>query len=209
MIDIAELEQYFPDKDNIIEEGPFTFRIVLSQDIEDDIFAVNLKIRQADTKEGHLIKFKLGIGKDRESDSKTHKGNLPHFEIEIYKREESSFAANIYFMFEDLSDEVLLNYGKGTLVIISKIIERFIHTHRLNKEILTKIIFSDAVHKELNKYEPILIDALYECYKNSNLVVRQKGEAIVIKTPHNLTKYLSADDLNPLYLPLFNKASKK
>lgn len=209
MINLAELEQYFPAANKVIVEKPFTFRILLSQETEEDIFVINLKINQEDTKEGHLIKFKLGLGKDRPTDSQAHPSNKPHFEIEIYKREKSSFSANIYFTFDNSSDDILLEYAKGTIVVISKIIEKFLQTHSLNPKILGIIIYSDEVHEELSKYEPILIDALYDCYKNSNLTVRQDGKVITIKTPHNLTKYLNIIDLEPLYLPLFEKVKEK
>ena len=59
--------------------------------------------------------------------------------------------------------------------------------------------------KEMKFYEKGLIEALYECYKNSNLIVRQDGQKITIKTPHNLSKYLNVTDLKPLYLPLLKK----
>lgn len=205
LIDLAELEQYFPSENISLVEDPFTFNISLSQDEKEDIFIINLKIKQKDTKEGHLIKFKLGLGKDRKNNSSAHDGHKPHFEIEIYKREENSFSANVYFTFDDCSDDVLMKYAKGTVVIISKIIKEFLKTHSLSLDILNALVFYDEVNAELSEYEPILLDALYQCYKDSNLIVRQDGQVFTIKTPLALTKYLNIIDLEPLYLPLFDR----
>jgi hypothetical protein len=41
--------------------------------------------------------------------------------------------------------------------------------------------------------------------KKSQLVVRQDGETVIIKTKYNLSKYLNIVDLKPLYLPLVKK----
>jgi hypothetical protein len=209
MIDIAELEQYFPKPNEPIKEDPYTFRITLSQDTEKDIFVVNLKIKQEDTKEDHLIKFRLGLGKDKKTLSDTHETNKPHFEVDIYKREKDSFSATIYFTFDESNDEKLMGYAKGTVVLISKIIESFLKNNGINKNLIEELVYEDAIMDELSSYEKGLIDALYECYKNSNLIVRQDGQAVVIKTPHNLSKYLNTKDLKPLYLPLFKKINEK
>ena len=205
MIDIAELEQYFPQPNKPIKEGDYTFTISLSQNTEEDIFVVNLKIKQQDTKEDHLIKFRLGLGKDKKTDSKIHETNKPHFEVDIYKREKDSFSATIYFTFEKADDKKLMSYAKGTVVLISKIIESFCKNHKIDKKFIEELVYEEAVLEELLSYEKELIESLYECYKNSNLIVRQDGQAITIKTPHNLSKYLNTVDLKPLYLPLLDK----
>lgn len=205
MIDIAELEQYFPQPNKPIKEGPYTFRISLSQDTEKDIFVVNLKIKQEDTKENHLIKFRLGLGKDKKTESVIHETHKPHFEVDLYRREKDSFSATIYFTFDESDDKKLMEYAKGTVVIISKIIGSFLKNNRIDKKLIEELVYEDAVMDELSSYEKGLIDALYECYKNSNLIVRQDGQAIVIKTPHNLSKYLNIKDLKPLYLLLLKK----
>ena len=126
MIDIAELEQYFPKPNTPIKEGPYTFRITLSQDTEEDIFVVNLKIKEEDNKEDHLIKFRLGIGKHKKTESAVHETHKPHFEVDIYKREKDSFSATIYFTFDEADDSKLMGYAKGTVVIISRVIELFL-----------------------------------------------------------------------------------
>ena len=56
---IAELEQYFPNVNEPIVEGQFTFLISLFE--EEETFIVNLKIKQRDKKEDHLIKFRIYI----------------------------------------------------------------------------------------------------------------------------------------------------
>ncbi len=205
MIDIAELEQYFPEPNKPIIEGPYTFRISLGQNAGEETFIINLKIKQNDTKEEHLIKFRLGLGKDKESGSKIHETNKPHFEIDIYKREKDSFSATAYFTFKEASDEQIMKYAKGTVVIISRIIEIFIENHHLTKKLIEQLVYEKEVLSDLSKFEPVLIEALYGCYKNSDLIVRQDGEAITIKTKHSLDKYLNIRDLEPLYLPLLNK----
>ncbi len=208
MIDIAELQQYLPKPGKWISEKPYSFLILMDQNNEEEIFVINLKIKQDDTKEWHLVKFKLGLGKDKKSNSQTHEGDKPHFEIDIYKREDQAFSANLYFTFDEKSDKIILDYAKGTIVVITKIIEKFIKDHSLNPKIIEDLVYSHEIIKELNKYEDVLIDALYECYKNSNLVVRQNGNKIVINTQHNLKKYMDKNDLEPLYLPLLNKIEK-
>jgi len=209
MINLAELEQYFPEPNKPVTEGPYTFRISLGQDTEEEIFIVNLKIKQSDTKEDHLIKFRLGLGKDKESNSKTHETHKPHFEIDIYKREKDSFSATIYFTFEEANDEQIMEYAKGTVVVISRIIDIFIENHHLTKKLIEKLVYEKEVLSDLSAFEPILIKALYDCYKNSDLVVRQNGDVITIKTEHNLSKYLNIEDLEPLYLPLLKLLNSK
>lgn len=208
MIDIAELAQYFPDPDKPVNEGPYTFTISLNQNEKEETFIVNLKIQQEDNKEDHLIKFRIGLGKDKKTDSKVHKTHKPHFEIVIYKREKDAFSATAYFTFEDATDEELMNYAKGTVVIISKIIDMFFDSHKLKKEIIEKIIYEESVLDELSKFELCLIESLYDCYKRSDIVVKQAKETITIKTEHNLQKYLDVPDLAPLYLPLLKKVKE-
>jgi hypothetical protein len=203
MIDLTELEQYFPELNKPINIGSYTFTITLNQDKE--TFVLNLKIKQKDTKENHLIKFRFGLGKDKETESIAHETNKPHFEIDIYKRQKDAFSATLYFTFDKASDEELINYAKGTVTIISKIIDLFVKNHKLDKKIIEKLMYKEEIKKELSKYEPMLINALYDCYNKSQLVVRQGGEIITIKTKHNLSKYLNIEDLKPLYLSLVRK----
>ena len=92
---------------------------------------------------------------------------------------------------------------------LDKIIKEFIKHQRLDESIINKIVYDKAILEELSRFEPILIDALYECYLSSDLVVREEGKSIIIKTPHNLKKYLGIKDLYPLYLPLFNKIKEE
>lgn len=208
MIDITELEQYFPEPDKPVKEGKYTFTVSLTQESEEDTFVINLKIKQDDTKEDHLIKFRIGIGKDKKTDSKVHETNKPHFEIDIYKREKNSFKATAYFTFNEVSDEELMKYAKGTVYIISEIIDLFFDNHKLSKEHVEELVYRKEIQKELSKFETFLIDALYECYKKSDLVIRDGNQKITIKTPHNLDKYLNVPDLKPLYLPLLHKIEK-
>ncbi len=208
MINVSALEEYFPSIGGSIEEGDYTFRIILEQDEKEKIFVINLKIKQKDTKKDHLIKFKIGLGKDKESESRTHDTKSSHFEIDLYKREKDAFSANVYFTFKDSSDKMLLKYAKGTVVLISKIIKNFLESHSLDKETINEIIFYDAVNKELSRYESDLIDALCDCYKKSLITVREKGKEYIIKTQHQLSKYLNKTDLEPLYLPLLEKIEK-
>ena len=206
MIDISPLEIYFPKINVPITEGDYTFTIVLDQ--TEDTFIINLKIKQKDTKEEHLTKFRIGIAKDNPSESKIHRTDLPHFEIEFYKREKDSFSATVYFTFDNPSGEQLVDYAKGTIVLIEKMMALFIENHKLNKSLLNKLIYAEIVTKELGQFESRLINALYACYKKSQLIVREEGESIIIKTPHNLQKYLDVKDLKPLYLPLMKKATE-
>lgn len=188
-----------------VREGEYEFSLSLDQDAGGEIFILNIKIRQDDNKEDHLIKFRLGIGKDKKSDSKTHQTHVPHFEIDIYRRNEESFSATVYFTFADASDAQLMEYCKGTIVVISRILSQFVNKHEIDVSVISKLIYESTIERELSQFEPKLIEALYECYKRSDLVVRQDGEVNIIKTEHNLTKYLDGEDLKPLYLPLMTR----
>jgi len=202
MIDISSLEQYFPKINTPLIFDKYTFTISFKQD--KDIFLINLQIKQQDTKEEHLIKFRFGIGKDKHQEKAVHEADKPHFEIDVYKREETASSVTVYFTFRN-SDDNLLDYAKGTVVLIDKIVKQFIKHQKLDKSIINKIAYDEAISDELSQFEPILINALYECYKHSDLVVRDGDNAVVIKTPHNFKKYLGIKDLDPLFLPLLDK----
>jgi hypothetical protein len=102
-----------------------------------------------------------------------------------------------------------MEFAKGTVVIISKILESFIKKRRLGNETLGKLIYYEAILEELGKYEKTLLDELYTCYKKHKMIVRQKdGEPISINTPHIFDKYLAEEDLKPLYLPLKERMKK-
>ncbi|MFH1072731.1 MAG: hypothetical protein V1743_04855 [Nanoarchaeota archaeon] len=170
-------------------------------------------MKQQDTKEEHLIGFRFGIGKDKPQKNASHETDTPHFEIDMYKREKESFSATVYFTVHDAEDEKIVEYAKGTIVLIDKIIKQFVKHERLDAHIVDKIIYDKAVVDELSPFEQALIDALYACYKNSDLIVREGSNRIVVKTPHNFRKYLGIDagitDLDPIYLPLRKKIEKK
>ncbi|MBU1201893.1 MAG: hypothetical protein KKA51_05300 [Nanoarchaeota archaeon] len=210
MIDISTLEQYFPQVNKPLIFGEYTFTILFRQ--EEDTFLINLKIKQRDTKKSHLIGFRFGIGKDKKQKDASHETDKPHSEIDIYKREKESFSATVYFTFHDSEDKTIFEYAKGTIVLIDKIIKQFIKNEKLDAIIIKKIIYDEAVLDELAQFEPALIDALYDCYKNSNLIVREGNNRVVIKTPHNFKKYLGMNagvkDLDPLFLPLLKKIEK-
>ncbi|MFH0875215.1 MAG: hypothetical protein V1859_04720 [archaeon] len=207
MINASELEQYFPQVNTPITEDDYTFTIAL--DDSSDTFIINLRIKQKDTKESHLIKFRLGIGKDKPTNSLVHDTSIPHFEIDYYSRQVNSFSATVYFTFNDTNDELLLAYAKGTVVLIAKILDLFIHNHHLSKNLLQNLVYYSNVVNDLLPFEKTLIDGLYSCYKKQNLVVREDGKKIVINTPHNLEKYLNQNDLQPLYLSLKEMAKSE
>lgn len=211
MIDIASLEQYFPQINTSLHFDKYTFTIIFRQD--EDTFLINLKMKQQDTKEEHLIGFRFGIGKDKPQINAVHATDRPHFEIDLYKRAKESFSATVYFTFHDAEDEKIVEYAKGTLVLIDKIIKQFIKHEHLDEHIINKIIYDKVVLDELSQFELALIDALYACYKNSDLIVREGSNRIVVKTLHNFRKYLGIDvgvnDLDPILLPLLKKIEKK
>jgi hypothetical protein len=211
MIDISTLEQYFPQINKPLIFNQYTFTILFRQ--EEDTFLINLKIKQQDNKEEHLIGFRFGIGKDKPQKNASHETDKPHFEIDIYKREKESFSATVYFTFKDSEDKKIFEYAKGTIVLIDKIIKQFIKHEKIDATIIGKIIYDKAVIDELSQFEPTLIDALYECYKNSDLIVREGGNKVIIKTPRTFKKYLGINagvkDLDPLFLPLLKKIEKK
>jgi hypothetical protein len=205
MIDLSSLEQYFPQVNKPLIFDGFTFTILFRQD--DDTFLIDLKIKQQDTKQEHLIKFRLGLGRDEPRIDASHETDMPHFEINLYKRGTETFSATIYFTFHDL--EKVMEYAKGTIVIMDRIVKQFVTQAKLGSNIVQRIVYDEAIMEELSAYEPILLDALYDCYKKSDLVVREGGRRIVIKTPRNFRKYLGIEagvtDLDPLVLPLLNR----
>jgi|SRR3989338_4318559 len=205
MIDLAELLQYFPEANKPIKEGSYTFTIKIEEDKESSTFIVNLKIKQTDNKEDHLIKFRLGVGKDKETSLRSHDPSKPHFEIEIYKREKESFSATVYFTFSNIGEEKLMEYCKGTIVVIVRAIESFCKSRKLDKAVIRKLVYSKEVLAELSEFESELLEELYECYKTSQLIVREKGGPVIIKNLHNLQKYLNVEELSSIYLPLKRK----
>lgn len=204
-VDLSELEQYFPEINKPFIHNEYTFAIKFSQNKEKNIYSINLRINQKDTKENHLIKFRFGIGKDKPTNSKVHDTDKPHFEISLYKREKSSFSADIYFTFDTSDDEEIMGYIKGTIVIIKDILDNFLFNYGLKKELLQELIYADVVTEELAEYKPIVIAALVHCYNNHELIVRTPKGTQVIKSKHNFDKYLNKKDLKPLYLSLKDK----
>jgi hypothetical protein len=210
MIDISTLEQYFPQANKPFIFKGYTFTVLFRQD--EDTFLINLRIKQQDTKEEHLIGFRFGIGKDKPQKGASHKTDKPHFEIDIYRREKESFSATVYFTFHDSEDAKIFEFAQGTLVLMDKILKQFIRHERLGAAIIGKIIYDKAVIQELSQFEPPLIEALYDCYRSSDLIVREGGSRIIVNTPRNFRKYLGIDagikDLDPLFLPLLKKIEK-
>jgi hypothetical protein len=207
-MNIDDLEEYFPRINEPIICEPYTFRVVLNNSTENE-FVINLKITQRDTKEDKHIKFKFGIGKDKKTDSVTHAPHKPHFEIDLSKREEDTFSARLYFTFEEVEEEKLMNYCKGTLVIIERILKSFFETNKLDVKQLETILYGDSIIDELSEFESILIEALANCYKKHELIIRNDETTEVIKTPRNLQKYLDYPELQPLFLPLAKEIEKK
>jgi hypothetical protein len=204
MIDISPLEQYFPQVNKSLVISPYTFTILFRQ--ESDTFLINLKIKQQDTKAEHLIGFRFGIGKDEPHINASHNTATPHFEIDLYRRAKEAFSATIYFTFSDAEDENILAYAKGTISLIRKLILNFVKNNKLDPSLTAKIMYDRAIADELTQFEPALIEALYQCYKNSDLIVREGDSYVVIKTPRNFRKYLGIaagiTDLDPLFMPL-------
>ena len=60
-----------------------------------------------------------------------------------------------------------MEYAKGTVVIISKIIKIFIKNHHLTKNLIEKLVYEKEVLSDLSSFESGLIEALSDCYKNS------------------------------------------
>lgn len=206
MVSIKFLEQYFPKKNQPIFIDKFTFRITLHED--DSFFTINLKITQDDIPDEHLIKFRFGIGQHDSLEDSCHDGNKPHFEIETYVRREESIATTVYFTFKDDNDECILNYAKGTIVLINRIIYLFLERHDLDLSQINKVIYSDEVNEDLNSYEIELINALAESFKSNKLILRNGAEGVIIKTEHKLKECLSASELEPLLLPLIKSIRK-
>ncbi len=197
---IRQLEEYIPNPGVWIDEGVYALRITLDESAERGTYAIDLCVKQRDTKEGDLIKLRVGMGKDKPAYSDAHPTDRPHFEMSIYERRGPSFGADIYFTFAGVPAETLLAYAKGTLVIIAKILGRFFGRRGLGQH---SVLYEEAVLPELSASEPILIDALYRCYQEGTMIARQKGhDPVVIRTAHSLGKYLGSDDLLPLSLPL-------
>lgn len=207
MIDISNLEQYFPQINKPLIIDKYTFTISFQQ--EEETFHINLKIKQQDTKKEHLIKFRFGIGKDKPNKLASHETHKPHFEIDIYKREKEAFSATVYFTFQEAEDKHILDYAKGTIVLIDKIVKKFFEDKHLDLTLINKLVFEGPILDELSEFEPKLIEALYQCFKRSDLIVREPGKTTVIKTAHNLKKYLPVNDLKPLLLPLLRKIENK
>ncbi|MCK5107347.1 MAG: hypothetical protein KAQ83_01350 [Nanoarchaeota archaeon] len=206
MINFTILENYFPviNKDIII--GNYTFYIKLYQD-KNGYFSLEVDISKKDTKEKHrFVQFLLGLGKDEPNELSCHDSEVPHFKIDYYQREEEAFSATIYFTFRNIAEEELIDYAKGTVVIITKMLRKYFENEDIDIANLSEVVYENSVISELLDYEEKVIDAFYICWKEGDLIVRQKGkDNFVIKTKHNLIKYLNFDYLKPIYLPLKEK----
>lgn len=202
MIDISTLEQYFPTVNEPISIETFTFRIVLQQTAT--TFTINLKIKQQSIPGEHLIKFRFGIGQDKPQTNASHYTDRPHFEIETYIRGEETIATTMYFTFNNPEDENLLNYAKGTVVFIEKIVRHFFHRRELDERLIEQVLYADAILDELKEYEHHLIAGLVECFRSGELILRD-GTGTVIRTPYRLQKCLSAPELQPLLQPLLQE----
>lgn len=205
MIDINFLEQYFPVLNKPTKIDKYEFRIAFNQ--TNETFVINLKIRQQSIPGEHIIKFRFGIGQDELKINASHETNKPHFEIETYKRGEETISTTVYFTFQETSEEQLLSYAKGTVVMMEKIIHSFLEKNKLNLTFVDQVIYSKIVLKDLKGFDIKLIDALVESFKTENLILRD-GHT-VIKTPYKLKQCLSASELKPLLLPLLKKIEKK
>ena len=205
MIDISLLELYFPNLNEPIEIDKYIFRVVFQQ--TESTFVINLKIKQRSIPGEHLIKFRFGIGQDISKEDATHETDKPHFEIETYKRGEETISTTVYFTFQDVTDERLVNYAKGTVVMIEKIVQSFLEKNKLEMKLVDDIIYSEIVLSDLKGFDTELISALVESFKSGNLILRD-GHT-VIKTPYKLKQCLSAPELEPLLLPILEKIEKK
>lgn len=204
MIDIGLLEQYFPNLNQPIEIDKYLFKIVFQQ--TESTFVINLKIKQKSIPGEHLIKFRFGIGQDDPKEDASHKADKPHFEIETYKREEETISTTVYFTFQDVTDERLVNYAKGTVVMIEKIVQSFLEKNKLDMKLVDDVIYSEIVLSDLKGFDTELISALVESFKSGNLILRD-GHT-VIKTPYKLKQCLSAPELEPLLLPILEEIEK-
>ena len=125
MIDINSLLIYFNEIGKTIEIGGFYFNVNVHQEEDDESFSINVKARQKDTKEEHLIKFRVGIGKHNLEQEAVHDPKKPHFELDYYTVDDKSFSATLYFEFDEPTDKQLMEYAKGTIVVITNMLQQF------------------------------------------------------------------------------------
>jgi hypothetical protein len=204
MIDITLLEQYFPTVNKPIEIDKYVFWVIFQQ--TESTFVINLKIKQKSIPGEHLIKFRFGIGQDEPKKDASHETDKPHFEIETYKRGDETISTTVYFTFENVADEQVVNYAKGTVIMIEKIIQSFLEKNKLSLGLINEIIYSNIVLNDLKGFDIKLISALVESFESGNLILRD-GHT-VIKTPYKLKQCLSAPELQPLLLPILEKIKK-
>ncbi len=205
MIDIKALQIYFPSVSTTIPAGRFYINTNLHRETSES-FSINIKIRQQDTKEQRLIKFRIGLEQHTQQQQAVHDAEQPHFEIEYYTLDKRSFAATVYFQLYKATEKQLEEYAKGTVVIIARVLRNVFETHNIDMEQLPRIINEELILEELCESEVKLLNALHECFKEQVLIVRRKGEEpIVIRTRHSLEKYLDVKELAPLYIPLLKR----
>lgn len=200
MSSFTELREYLVNENNWQRQKDFAFKISFQEDLTENTFVINLKIKQNDSKEEKLIKFRFGIGQDKVKEGAVHQTQIPHFEIDYYNRQ--TYSATIYFTFLQIDEESILSYAKGTIQLIVDVLKTFCQNHKLDNSIIQELLYEDAIIEELAGTKDILIDALYQSYSHNELIVREDGKSVIVKTPHNLQKYLDSDELQALYLPL-------
>ncbi len=201
---IEELEEYFPSINKVVKEKNYSFRIRLYE--EESSFTINLLAKQRDNKKERTIKLRIGLARHKNIIESGHPEE-PHFEIDIYKRDDNSFSATVYFTLQAEKEE-LIRYAKGTIVIIAETLKNIIIKNNLSEETMKEIVNEKRVIKELSEYKPSLIKKLKESFKTGNLILRTKEGTKTITTLHNLKKYLDIEELQPIYLPLKEEARK-
>lgn len=200
-LSLAEVQAYVITTEKV-QIGNYSINMKLEEESEFS-FTVQLKLKEKDSGQEKLLKFRIGIEQHESNENIIHNPEEPHFEIDYYKREDSK-GIRAYFTLKINDKQHLMDCIKGTLVVLKEFLEQF--GQRIGHSNLVKrIVYKEAIESELNSFKPVLINVLYESYKDGQLTIKIDGEKHVVTTKRNLQKYLDIEEIQPIYIPLLEK----
>ncbi|MHA1691933.1 MAG: hypothetical protein ACTSU7_09895 [Candidatus Heimdallarchaeaceae archaeon] len=202
-INLAELQGYIVENDKEITVDNYRLRLKVEEE-GNDSFTVHLRIKERDSQQEKLVKFRIGIEQHEAGErAGAHDGEEPHFLMDYYRREEGR-GAQVYFTLDVEDEEHLLDCVKGTLVVLKEFLRGFEKRNGLSG-VAEQLVYVEAIEGELSLSKNVLIDTLHESFASHQLVVRVDGKEHTITTRRQLETYLNVPEAEPIYLPLLDK----
>ncbi|OIO64376.1 hypothetical protein AUJ68_06470 [Candidatus Woesearchaeota archaeon CG1_02_57_44] len=184
-----------------LQAAGHTIRVRIAEE-DGFAFTVQLKVREQDAGQEHLVKFKVGIER-HQTKTPSHRADIPHFQIDYYHRTRRK-GVRAYFTLEVRDEQHLLDCVKGTLVVMAELLEQF--GERVGDSgIVGQVLYADAIAEELSPCKQILIDVLHESFRDRQFIVRVDGITKTITTKRQMQDVLEIPEAEPIYLPLLKR----